>query len=161
QQALTEFIRTNPDSELLPYAEKLLEASRKHSSSDAAAREPRYTYTASAPHYFLLVYPRGETGVVEALEAFNRNHFEESQLTTTEMALDETRAMAVVSHFPDETAARQYFKTFVEQAAALGDGLNRRHEKALISTMNFNILYRIKSWDEYLKFFERNYRPQN
>src|SRR5690606_21761791 len=112
-------------------------------------------------HYFLLLYPRGETGVIEALEAFNRNHFDGSQLTTTEMSLDESRSMAVVSHFPDEAAARQYFRTFVEQAAALGDGPGRRHERVLISTVNFNILYRTKGWDEYLKFFERNYRPQN
>ncbi|HEY8513371.1 MAG TPA: hypothetical protein VIL31_15540 [Cyclobacteriaceae bacterium] len=161
QQALAEFVRTNPDSELLPYAEKLLEASRKHSAPDATAREPRYAYSASAQHYFLLLYPRGETGVIEALEAFNRNHFDGSQLTTTEMSLDESRSMAVVSHFPDEAAARQYFRTFVEQAAALGDGPGRRHERVLISTVNFNILYRTKGWDEYLKFFERNYRPQN
>src|SRR5690606_508709 len=131
QQALAEFVRTNPDSELLPYAEKLLEASRKHSAPDATAREPRYAYSASAQHYFLLLYPRGETGVIEALEAFNRNHFDGSQLTTTEMSLDESRSMAVVSHFPDEAAARQYFRTFVEQAAALGDGPGRRHERVL------------------------------
>ena len=160
QQALSEFIRTNPDSDLIPYAEKLLETSRKYQSSEAAAREPRYTYSPSGPHYFVLFYPRGETGAVEGLEAFNRNHFDGSQLTITEMQLDENLAMAVVSHFPDEAVARQYYQTFVEQAAALGDGQSRRREKVLISTVNFNILHRTKGLDEYLKFFERNYRPQ-
>lgn len=160
QQSLTGFIQTNPDSELIPYAEKLLETSQKHQSQDTLSREPRYTYSVSEPHYFLVMYPRGEGGVIEGLEAFNRNHFEGAKLTTTEMALDENRAMAIVSHFPDEAAARQYYKTFVDQAAALGEGQYRRHDKVLISSVNFNILYRTKGWDEYLKFFERNYRPQ-
>jgi outer membrane protein assembly factor BamD (BamD/ComL family) len=160
QQALAEFVRTNPDSELIPYAEKLLETSRKYQSQDAMAREPRYIYSVTDPHYFLVVHPSAETGIVEALEAFNRNHFDGAQLNTTEIALDENRVMAVVSHFPDEAAARQYYKTFIEQAAALGEWQGRRHDKMLISSVNFNILYRTKGLDEYLKFFERNYRPQ-
>lgn len=161
QHALSEFVRTNPDSEFIPYAEKLLETSRKHQSQDAPAREPRYTYSVSDPHYFVVIHPKGADGVAERLEAFNRNHFEEAQLTTTEVPLDENRVMAVVSHFPDEAAARQYYKTFIEQAAALGDGQHRTRDKVLISSVNFNILYRTKGLDEYLKFFERNYRPQN
>lgn len=160
QKELGEFIRTNPDSELIPYAEKLLEASRKYEAQDTLARAPRYAYSASEPHYFVLLHPRSETGIIEGLEAFNRNHFEGAKLTTTEMTLDENRVMAVVTHFPDESAARQYFKTFIEQGEALGDDLYRKYDKVLISSVNFNILYRTKGWDEYLKFFERNYRPQ-
>jgi tetratricopeptide (TPR) repeat protein len=160
QEALAEFIRTNPDSELIPYAQKLLETSRKYQSQDTLSYAPRYTYSASEPHYFVIVHARADSGVVEALEAFNRNHFAEAKLSTTEMGLDGNRAMAVVSHFPDEAAARQYYKTFIEQAAALGDAQDRRHDKVLISSVNFNILYRTKGWDEYVKFFERNYRPQ-
>jgi tetratricopeptide (TPR) repeat protein len=164
QNALNEFMRVNPDSDLIPYAKKLLDASTKFKEQHQAGMQVmRYRYDPEVPHYFLLVYKKDEPIheiASSVLENFNKNTFDESRLNTSNMALNETYGITIVSDFSNEAAAELYYKAFTEKLETLGELRNHKFNKFVISTDNFNIFYRTKGLNEYLQFFEKNYRPE-
>lgn len=164
QAALGEFIRVNPDSDLIPYAQKLLETSKEFEANKEKRLEIRYTLAETNPHYFVLIYSRAEP-VAEigssVLEEFNKSYFPNLELNTSILVLDEGRAMTIVSNFSNGATARQYYKTFVDKLETFSELRNHKYDKFVITSDNFNILYRTKGLNEYLQFFERNYRPQN
>lgn len=164
QAALVEFIRVNPDNELVPYAQKLLETSQKFEQNQEKRLEIRYTYAEADPHYFVMVYrrtePLSEIGP-SVLEDFNKNYFPGLDLNTSILVLDPSSAMTIVSNFNNGATAVQYYKTFVDKLETFSELRNHKYDKFVITSDNFNILYRTKGLNEYLQFFERNYRPQN
>lgn len=163
QAALSEFIRVNPDSELTPYAKKLLETSSKFEANTEKRMQMRYTLAETDPHYFVMVYRRTESlsGAGSAgLEEFSKNYFPDLDLHTSILVLDEGNAMTIVSNFSNGATARQYYKTFIDKLETFSELRNHKYDKFVITSDNFNILYRTKGLNEYLQFFERNYRPQ-
>ena len=163
QAGLSEFIRVNPDSDLVPYAEKLLDASGDFEANEARRLTMRYTLAEADPHYFVMVYRRTESlsGAGSAvLEEFSRNYFPDLALHTSILMLDDEYAMTIVSNFSNGATARQYYKTFIDKLETFSELRNHKHDKFVITSDNFNILYRTKGLNEYLQFFERNYRPQ-
>src|SRR5690606_20002503 len=163
QAGLSEFIRVNPDSDLVPYAEKLLDASGDFEANEARRLTMRYTVAEADPHYFVMVYRRTESlsgAGSPVLEEFSRNYFPDLALHTSILMLDDEYAMTIVSNFSNGATARQYYKTFIDKLETFSELRNHKYDKFVITSDNFNILYRTKGLNEYLQFFERNYRPQ-
>src|SRR5690606_37388648 len=157
--ALSEFIRVNPDSDLIPYAQKLLETSGNFEANEERRLEMHYTLAQANPHYFVMVYRRTEPLSETApavLEEFSKNYFPELGLHTSILVLDEGNAMTIVSNFSNAATARQYYKTFIDKLETFSELRNHKYDKFVITSDNFNILYRTKGLNEYLQFFERN-----
>lgn len=164
QNALNEFIETNPDSELLPYAKKLLDASRKFEENKERRRVMHFTHDMESSHYFVMVYRREEPINEIAsfvVENFNKTYYGGQPLNISNLALNDEHGMTIVSDFPNAAAAQQYFKTFTEKLETLGELRNHKFNKFVITSDNFNIFYRTKGLNEYIQFFEKNYRPEN
>jgi outer membrane protein assembly factor BamD (BamD/ComL family) len=163
QAALNEFMRVNPDSELLPYARKLLETTRKFEENKERQLVIRYTPAMQEPHYFVMIYKRTEPVseiASSVLEDFNRNYFEASELNISELDLNEGYGMTIVSDFDNGATAQQYHKTFIDRLETFGELRNHKYNKFVITSDNFNIFYRTKGLNEYLQFFEKNYQLQ-
>ena len=160
QFMLQEFIQTNSDNEVGAYAKKLLEASQNFQKSQERKEGIQYIRSLEEPHYFLIVY-KGEENLSmsasSALAKFNNENFKDLKLKTSNMVFNDMYTLTLVADLPGISTALDYSKTFNEKLPTLSEFRNHKFHNFVITKDNFDILYRTKGLDEYLKFFERNY----
>ena len=160
QYMLQEFIKKYAENEMGAYAKKLLEASQSFQKSQERKEGIQYIRSLEEPHYFLIVYKTEENlsmGASSALSKFNTENFMGLQLKTSNMVFNDMYTLTLVADLPGISTALDYRKTFNEKLPALTEFRNHKFHNFVITKDNFDILYRTKGLDEYLKFFERNY----
>lgn len=164
QYQLEQFIKTYPASETTTYAQNLLTASRNFELYKEKEKATKYLRSFEEPHYFIVVYPtaeRMENTVVQSLNSFNNSYFKELNLKISNLILNETSTLTMVSDLPRLSSALEYFKTFSEKLNTLTGLKSYKFNSFVITKDNFNIFYRTKDLDEYLRFFEKNYPTEN
>ncbi|HZI25940.1 MAG TPA: tetratricopeptide repeat protein, partial [Chryseolinea sp.] len=160
QYLLSEFIIKHAESELGTYAKKLLEASQTFQKNQELSGGIQYILSLEEPHYFLIVYKTEENmslGASTALTKFNEGNFKDLKLKTSNLVLNEMYTLTLVADLPGITTALDYIKTFNEKVGMLTEFQNHKFHSFVITKDNFDIFYRTKGLNEYLKFFERNY----
>jgi hypothetical protein len=160
QYMLGEFIKENGDSEVAAYAKKLLEASQNFQKSQEQMHEIKYIRSLEEPHYFLIVYKTEENmsmAASSALARFSSDNFKDLKLKTSNLVLNDMYTLTLVADLPGISTALDYIKTFNEKLPTLTEFRNHKFHNFVITKDNFDIFYRTKGLDEYLKFFERNY----
>ena len=109
---------------------------------------------------FMLLYKNEENMSMPAtiaLEKFNNENFKDLKLKTSNLVLNDMYTLTLVADLPGITTALDYIKTFNEKLGGLPEIRNHKFHNFVITKDNFDIFYRTKGLDEYLKFFERNY----
>jgi TolA-binding protein len=163
QTSLQDFIKTYPGTEQAEYANKLLEASRQFVESEEKRKDILYDTAFDEPHYFVLVYPKSE-GINElsasTLESFNKTHFGKLNLKTSHLALNDDLAITFVSDLQDKKTAMEYFEIFNEKPQEISALRNHKFDNFVITKDNFDIFYRTKGLNEYIRFFKKNYATQ-
>lgn len=161
QYQLADFIENHPDSDITPYAKELLEASRNFLEKQQRLLGTEFVKYFEQEHYFILLYDRKSNAPVDALtesvSTFNDNLFEKQSLSTSNLILNESYAMIMVSGLEEKSAAINYFNTFEKEDVISENQQNSKFNKFVISKDNFNILYQSKDWEAYLSFFRKNY----
>ena len=92
-----------------------------------------------------------------ALTKFNENNFKDLKLKNSNLVLNDMYTLTLVADLPGITTALDYIKTFNEKLSTLTEIRNYKFHSFVITKDNFDIFYRTKGLDEYLKFFETNY----
>jgi tetratricopeptide (TPR) repeat protein len=164
QYHLEDFIKRYPESELTQYAKKLLTTSK-----DVELRlqkEPAISFSNNpdAFYYFIIAFKREdklENTVSTTMSTFSENHFRDLALKVSNLILDETYALTLVTGLPDKTKAIEYYVTFAEKRNTLNAIKNHKFNTFVITKDNFDIFYRTKGLDEYLQFFTKNFLSQN
>lgn len=163
RSSLNQFIETYEENELAPYAKNLLAASEKLQQQE---KKPSIQYIKefNTTHYFMIVYDKKERiGDVASrvLARFNQNAFPLLKLKTSNLVLDEDFTLTMVSEFTDLEQARNYYQTFGEKQPTLNEFANHKFFTFVITKDNFDIFYRTKALNEYIRFFEQNYNSKN
>lgn len=164
QLGLQEFIAAHPGSDLASYAEKLLQASRDLQASEERRKGIRYIWSFEESHYFAIVYKQTEKladVATRTLESFNNTNFPGLNLKTSNLSLNDEYALTMVSDIPTLQAAKEYYKVFNDRLPSLEALRNHKFNKFVITKDNFNIFYRTKGLDEYIRFFEKTYESEN
>jgi tetratricopeptide (TPR) repeat protein len=164
QFELDEFIKKNPDAEVTPYAKKLLETSRQFQQDVEKQKEITYIKSFEESHYFIIVYKKEDNisnQVTSLLETFDNQNFNDLKLKTSSLVFNDDYALVMVSELPRISYALEYYKTFVDKMPEFTALQNFKISTFVITKDNFDIFYRTKGLDEYIKFFERNYHPEN
>ena len=160
QYLLGEFIKAHNDDEIGAYAKKLLEATQNYQRDQEQKKGIQYIRSLEEPHYFLLVYKTEENMSLPAstaLTKFNENNFKDLKLKNSNLVLNDMYTLTLVADLPGITTALDYIKTFNEKLSTLTEIRNYKFHSFVITKDNFDIFYRTKGLDEYLKFFETNY----
>ena len=164
QYELGEFVKKYPDVALKPYAEQLLASSKSFQEKIEKARGIRFVLSNDAPHYFVVVYKITDKiadGVSDALGNFNNSRFKERKLTNTNLIFNEELAITFIIGLPNQEEAMNYFESFNSQAALVKPFSSHNFNSFVITKVNFDLFYRTKALDEYLTFFDRNYKKEN
>jgi tetratricopeptide (TPR) repeat protein len=160
QYLLGEFIKLHGEDEIGAYAKKLLAASQNFQRDQEQKDGIQYIRSLEEPHYFLMVYKNEENmsmAATSALAKFNNTNFKDLKLKTSNMVLNDMYTITLVADLPGITTALDYLKTFNEKQGSLTELRNLKFHNFVITKDNFDIFYRTKGLDEYLKFFQRNY----
>ena len=164
QFELSEFLKKYPEGALKPYAENLLASSKGFQEKVERARGIRFTNVPSEPHRFVLVYKninKASDKIAEAIEAFNKSAFREKKLNTTNLVFHDDYVLTFVTDFPDRLSAVDYFDKFTTQVGGNKTFTSYKFDTFVITKNNFDLFYRTKALDEYLTFFDRNYKKEN
>lgn len=164
QYSLQEYIKDHPDTELTSYAKKLLDTSRDFLEAEAKRKGIQYIPSFDEPHYFVLVYRQSDNIdelTSSALAHFNESHFRQLDLKTSNLILNEDYALTFASDFKGKMAAMEYFKAFTENLPSITNLRNHKFDNFVITKDNFDIFYRTKGLNEYIRFFEKNYQTKN
>jgi tetratricopeptide (TPR) repeat protein len=164
QFSLEDFIKKYPDAEITPYAQRLLETSRKFQADQEKRKGIKFINSFNEAHYFVVLYKlqeKPEEIITAALENFNQSDFPQSALNISNLIFDDKFGLIFVADLADMNAAVEYFKVFNEKLPSMNDLRNLNFDNFVITKSNFDIFYRTKGLDEYLQFFEKNYPAKN
>jgi tetratricopeptide (TPR) repeat protein len=164
QYLLDEFIKNYPETELSAHASKLLMTSRDFEMRKEKERGIRYVSSADAPHYFILVFKteaKIEDITSKSLTFFNQQQTKDPALKVSNLLFNDTYTLTMVTELNGKSEALEYYRSFTEKQASLTELKNHKFNTFVISKDNFDIFYRTKGLDEYLQFFEKNYRSEN
>ncbi|MCI0751427.1 MAG: tetratricopeptide repeat protein [Flammeovirgaceae bacterium] len=164
QLALDEFIKKYPEGESTEYAKKLLKASKDFELKREKARGIQYILSLEEPHYFVIVSRQSDKQsekLSAALESFNKSTRPNLKLKTSNLIFDSNLALTFVSEFDGPKSAMEYYRQFIENLTSVNEFRGFKFDTFVITKNNFDIFYRTKGLDEYLKFFDRNYPAKN
>lgn len=164
QEELEGFLAKHPDDPLKPYAEKLLTASKSLQSNLEKAKGIRYENALDAPHYFVISHQqqsRLSELLSTTLDKFIQQYYPGSRLKTSTLILNEVFVLTMVTEFPDQQSAVEFLDKFNNQTSTDNTLSTQKFNNFVITKDNSDILYRTKALDEYLTFFDRNYKNKN
>lgn len=160
QYQLSEFIKANPDSDITPYAEKLLEASKNFLQKQQRLLGTKYVPYFEQEHYFVVLYEAEKQltdTVYPLIAAFNAQNYADSDLKTSNLIFDDRYSLTMVSGLDNMETATAYFRNFATHDIISERRQNSKIYKFVITRDNFNIMYQSKNIEAYLSFFEKNY----
>lgn len=163
QYELDEFSKNYPNTETATYALKLLESSRKLQTEIEKRRGIQFIPAFNEPHYFVIIYrQRGKDEVLSSvLEQFNKKHFGNLRLHTSNLVFSEDYFITFVTELQSPAKAYEYYKVFNQNVSDIRELRNLKFDNFVITKDNFDIFYRTKGLDEYIRFFEKNYPVKN
>ena len=159
QYELNNFISTYSESELLPFAEKLVKTSEEYQINLFNSSRAKFIKYFDQSHFFVLVYPADRTLAEElpaTVQRFYKSTFPKSKLTTANLILDADRSIVMVNEFAGKPEAMEFFDSFVN-SDALAELPSEKMSSFVITEDNFKIFYETKELNSYKKFFKDNY----
>jgi hypothetical protein len=95
------------------------------------------------------------------IEQFNNASFKDKKLETSNLVLNEELTLTMVTELKDKAAALDYSDKLTSWLAQRPSLTSYKFDNFVITKDNFQIFYRTKALDEYLTFYDRNYKAQN
>lgn len=164
QNELESFLEAHPDDPLKPYAQSLLSSSKKLQQKMDKANSIRYENTLDGIHYFVIAHPQVSKIsdlMAATVDKFIQQNYKVSKLKTSNLILNELYVLTMVTEFPNALSAVDFFDKFNAQTSTDNALSTHKFNIFVITKENSDILYRTKALDEYLTFFDRNYKIKN
>lgn len=165
QKALDDFVKTTTDTSLKDYAQKLLDLSKDFSTKNETDKFTQYIRSFEEPHFFIIASPVTDpldlNSITKLLQGFNSSYFSDQNLKVSNLQLNDSYTIVLVGDLPRISTSLEYYKTFSEKRGSFNELKNNKISTFIITKDNFDIFYRTKGLDEYLRFFEKNYKPEN
>lgn len=158
QLALEQFIVEFPDSDVLEYAQTLLEASRNFENVQIEARS--YKDNLDQEHLFIVIYDKN-AGLADFLskqvDTLSENNFKDLSLRSGKISLNDQKGMVMVNEFKNKNEALGYLNLFNATNGAKNEFSPDKVQEFVITKDNFQILYKTKDINSYVSFFEKHY----
>jgi tetratricopeptide (TPR) repeat protein len=164
QAELEAFVAKYPESPVKDYAQKLHDASKTFLQKVEKSKGIRFANEPDALHYVVVLYriaDRISDKVTGDIEQFNHSNYREKKLETTYLVFNDDNALTMVTELKDKAGALEYFDKLNSWLAQRPSLASYKFDIFVITKDNFQIFYRTKALDEYLTFYDRNYKIQS
>ncbi len=160
QFELGNFVKTYPNSELIPYANILLTASEEFQQNRYNSAKARFMEDFKQKHFFVIVYDIEEeltSKIPKLVDGFlEKNNF--ITLQTGNLILNQTKSMVLVNDFPGRGTSVEFANMFNAQVLLEEQVKGSKIDVFVITEDNFDIFYKTKDISAYLNFFEKHYQ---
>ena len=162
-------IESCPETEEAAAAQEILstingevkEVKNEEDEPEKEEQESIFTYTENERHYFAIIFNVGEADVNQ-LKAkasdFNTKNYQSSGLRVSSNLLDRQRQIVLVKTFVKLDKAKNYWSAFTSNDSDLKEINEAGYKIVLVSKSNYVTLFKSKEVDEYMEFFESNYK---
>jgi tetratricopeptide (TPR) repeat protein len=119
-----------------------------------------FTYKASAPHFFVFMFPKMEArtmGVKAGLTDLNSFKFSDQALQPSVEMLSGNQGFIVVKTFASAAKAKAYLAEFRKTPALLREYKSGEGQVFLISEANYQKVLADRSVGAYMQFYKKNY----
>lgn len=162
QFALDNFIKENPESELVEYAGSLKESAAAFEKKLAERRNRRYVEDFEQRHSFVLIYRNmneQQSLIPKLIDEWIKEAHADKKLVSANLVFDENYSMILVKDFPDKATALEFYNQFNNQQP-IAEVAGAITHNFVLTQDNFNIFYRVKDFQSYLIFFNKHYKEQ-
>lgn len=158
QYELGKFIEDYPESELNEFAKELLLAVEEFQKERYNSAKARFIKDFNQKHYFVILHEI-TANLSDTIAARMKNFLQSQNLNSLQsgnLILNETSTMFLVNWFPGKGTALKFLELYKKENVL--STLNPETIKVfLITKDNFDILYKTKDPEAYLKFYNSNY----
>ncbi len=159
QFELNNFITNYKESELVPFAKKLLKTSQEFQINLYTSSRAKFIRNFNINHYFILVYPFQQELTSEVPGAMDEFLVSEKyDLISGSIVLDEENAILLVNEFKDKEDAESFYLDYLNKEQISSKFAPARFIPLVITTENFQIFYETKDIDSYINFFSKHYK---
>lgn len=159
QYELNSFISTYTESELLPYAENLVQKAEQHQINLFNSSRAKFIKYFAQVHYFVLAY-NADKDLAEDLpvkvQRFYKTEFPNKKFSPANLILDGSTSLVMVNEFGTKAVAKTFYDAFMN-SGTLDEYVAQKFSPFIITKDNFKIFYETKELEGYLKFFKENY----
>lgn len=158
QYELNNFIKTYPESELIPYAKSLVESSENYQINLYNSAKAKFITYFDQKHLLVVVYPN-KSELSQTLTASIDEYIKQypEKLSSGNLILDDRNAMIMINDFADRDRSEAFLKKFDNDLQLNDTHKGEKIYNFVISEDNFDIFYRTKDLSAYLNFFEKHY----
>lgn len=162
QQKLQALADNYPGTDIARQAELTVEMLKiKNGEAGSGNKGSRYTYLATADHFYMLLLPKSAdiTPIKIAFLNYNKSFFAEEGLKVTTSLLGDQYQILIVNNFKSLETAGKYLGQMRANTTFFTDiKISDPSRQYLISKENFGILLNDKGLSEYESFFKLNYK---
>src|SRR5690606_20966836 len=158
QSALQIFLMRYPESDVLSYAQTLLDATHNFQNAQNEARS--YKTNLDQEHLFIVVYNKS-TGLADFLskqiDTLSENSYKEKSLRSGKISLTEKQGMIMVNEFQNQQEAQEYLNLYNATNPRKNEFTPDMVQEFVITKENFLILYKTKDLKIYDTLYEEHY----
>lgn len=160
QYELNNFLKTYPESEVVPYAQTLVKASEDYQINLYNSAKARFVAYFQQKHYLVVVYPNNND-LTQKIPLDVEEYIKSKKfgLTTGNLILNEDHALVLINEFPAKGSAEKFLGMLNEELTLKDLYKGEKIYSFVITEDNFDIFYQTKDVNAYLNFFEKHY-PQ-
>lgn len=158
QYELNNFIKNNPESDVIEYAQTILKASEEYQINLYNSAKARFVAYFNQKHYLVVVYPNSESlnqEIPEEVESYIAE--KKFGLTTGNLILNADHSLVLINEFPAKGSAAKFLDMMNEELNLKDLHKGEKIYSFVITEDNFDIFYQTKDVNAYLNFFETHY----
>ncbi len=159
QFELDNFVKTYSESELIPYAETLMETSNEYKVNLYSSSKAKYSGDLNQAHVMVLAYANSdENGTIakRLIEAFiSKNNLTEPYAN---LLLSEEYSIIVMKNLTNKNEAQKRSNTLAGQYNLFDQFKGQKHSLFVMTEENFDIFYKTKDIETYKSFFDKYYQ---
>jgi len=160
QYELQQFESQYPESELIDFVNHLITSSDEY-QQDLQQRNIQYIKYFDQVHFYVLLYPSGNQlsdELPKTMDEYNEQNFPDRDLNTGNLILNDDYSLVLINEFENQADAEAYYQSINGDDSPLSEYSSYKLYNFVITKDNFQILYQTKGLQEYLNFFEMNYK---
>ncbi len=160
QYELQQFESQYPESELIDFVNHLITSSDEY-QQDLKQRNIQYIKYFDQVHFYVLLYPSGNQlsdELPNMMDQYNEQNFPGRDLNIGNLILNDDYSLVLINEFENQSDAEAYYQSINGDDSPLSEYSSYKLYNFVITKDNFQILYQTKGLQEYLNFFETNYK---
>ncbi len=160
QYELQQFESQYPESELIDFVNHLITSSDEY-QQDLKQRNIQYIKYFDQVHFYVLLYPSDNQlsdELPKMMDEYNQQNFPDRDLNTGNLILNDDYSLVLINEFENQSDAEGYYQSINGDDSPLSEYSSYKLYNFVITKDNFQILYQTKGLQEYLNFFEMNYK---